>query len=192
MRAFVCSYLDPALQTRCREVIDALVRASGGGLRSVPDGTAHLTYAFIAALPDERLPHLVQGVAQAAAATAGVATVGLGRPDVLYGRAEARLVYLPVVDGRESLAGLARVMTDAARAALPGVDVTLTPAPHVTLARFRRGIRRREARQVEEAIARAPAMRPWSMRVGAVQVVESVTDPSGARYLVRGVAPLGR
>jgi 2'-5' RNA ligase len=191
MRAFVCSYLDPALQTRCREVIDALARASGGGLRGVPDGTAHLTYAFIASLPDERLPHLVQAVTQAAAA-AGVTTVGLGRPDVLYGRAEARLVYLPVVDGRESLARLARVMTDAARAALPGVDVALTPAPHVTLARFRRGIRRREAREVEEAIARTPAMRPWSMRVGAVQVVESVTDPSGARYLVRGVAPLGR
>jgi 2'-5' RNA ligase len=191
MRAFVCSYLDPAHQTLSREAIDALVRASGGRLRGVPDGTAHLTYAFIASLPEERLPLLVHAVAHAAA-DVGATTVSLGRPEVLYGGSAARLVYLPVVDGRESLGRLAGVMTDAAREALLGVAVTFTPAPHVTLARFRRGTRHREAREVEETIARDLAMLQWSMRVDAVQVVESVTEPSGARYLVRGVAPLGR
>ena len=189
MRAFVCSYLDATHQQHGREVVDALNDASGGRLRAVPTDTAHLTYAFIASLPDEHLPGLVQAVTRVAADTPAIAVV-IGAPEVLYGGSEARLVYLPVIEGQDPLAALAGTLTDAAREALPGVDVTLTPAPHVTIARFRRGTRRREARQVEEVIARDLGGARLPLIVAAVQVVESELTTSGPRYVVRATAPL--
>ena len=189
MRAFVCTYLDAEWQARCHAVIDQLVASSEGRLRSVPQGTAHLTYAFIAALPDEQLPALIGAVAKASARVPAL-RVTLGPPSILYGGSEARLVHLPAVDGREALANLARTLADATRDALPGVDVTPTPAPHVTLARFRRRTRKRDARGVEDAIARHHATLRMDIDVAEVHIVESRIGAGGPQYLPRATASL--
>jgi 2'-5' RNA ligase len=91
MRAFACSYLDEALQPDVRRVIDTLVAASQGRLRSIPADTAHLTYAFVATLPDVALSEAIAGL-QALVRQAPPLDIVLGAPDVLYGGAEAQLV----------------------------------------------------------------------------------------------------
>ena len=190
MRVFVGSLLDVPHQQACRAVTATLLTASGGRLRSIPPDTAHLTYAFLPALPDADLPALQMAVATVVAATPPI-DIQLGRPVVQYARDEARLVHLPLTIGGDAFAGMAWAITEAIRAALPQAAVTATRSPHVTLARFGRGTRRRDAQCVEDVITRD--LDTWRMeaRVTAVQVVESQLAQAGARYLVRATSRLG-
>lgn len=190
MRVFVCTMLPPALQERCASVIAVLGPASGGRLRPVPAASAHLTYAFIGALPDDGLDDLV-AVMQESARRHGSLAVRLGPPAILHAGAEARLVHLPTERGHEALAALAATVRDAARRALPEVDVAITPAPHVTVARFRRGTRRRDAAPVADAIAGNLADLHLEIVVETIDVVESLLGPSGPRYVTRATARLG-
>lgn len=190
MRVFVGSLLDIPHQQACRAVIATLLTASGGRLRSIPPDTAHLTCAFLPTLPDADLPALQMAVAAVVAATPPI-DIALGRPVVQYARDEARLVHLPLTIGADAFAGMALAITETIQAALPPASVTATRSPHVTLARFGRGARRRDAQPVEDAIARE--LGGWRMegRVTVVQVVESQLTPAGARYIVRATASLG-
>jgi len=188
MRAFACTLLPPPLQDRCAAVIATLIASSDGLLRSIPAGTAHLTYAFMASAPEAHLPALVAALRDVAVHQTPIA-VRLGPPDILHGGVEARLVHLPADEGREALAALARVVTDAARHVLPGADVALTPAPHVTLARFRRGTHRRAARAVADTIAERLTDMRLDVSVDAVHLVESVLGTTGPQYRTRAAMP---
>jgi len=190
MRVFVGSLLDAPHQQACHSVIATLLTASGGRLRSIPTDTAHLTCAFLPALPDADLQALQMAVAAVVAATPPIA-IQFGRPVVQYARDEARLVHLPLTMGAEAFTAMARAITAAIQAALPQAAVTGTRSPHVTLARFGRGTRRRDAQPVEDTVA--CDLGDWRMDacVAAVQVVESQLTPAGARYVVRAIASLG-
>ena len=187
MRAFVCSYLDDGSQRECGAIVARLVSASGGRLRSIPAATAHLTYAFIAALPEPALPSLQHAIERAAAAARRL-TATLGPPTILYGGREARLVHLPVTSNGDEVAAVARAMADAAGGALPGVAIVPTPAPHVTLARFRRGTRRREAHMVADLLAHEMDTIRLDVQIAAAHIVESLQGPDGPRYVVRYTA----
>lgn len=191
MRVFVGSYLDAEAQQRCRGVIAALVAASQGRLRSIPEDTAHLTCAFLASLPDAGLPTLETRVGELAAAARPL-DVAVGPPVVQYTGREARLVHLPVITGGNAFAALAETLTEVIARVLPDVAVTVTRSPHVTLARFRRGTRRRDARDVEACIARDLAGVRLETRITSVRIVESQLTPTGALYVVRATARLGR
>lgn len=190
MRAFVCSYLDEESQRESGAIIARLVAVSEGRLHSIPAATAHLTYAFIATLPEPSLPALQHAIERAAAAARQVAAT-VGPPAILYGGREARLVHLPVTSNGEEVAAVARAMADAAGRALPDVAIAPTPAPHVTLARFRRGTRRREAHMVADLIAHEMDTIRLDVQIAAAHIVESQQGPNGPRYVIRHTTVFG-
>lgn len=184
MRAFVGSRLSEHDEAELDAACRLLVEAGAGRLRAVPVGTLHLTYAFLAVLPDDRLAsaaNVVDGVAR----DVRVHAVTFGAPSVLYGGREARLVLLPATEGAEWLATLSRRVAAALAATLPDVRVSATPAPHVTIARFRRGTLRQQASGVTTAIAERLAAFRLTTVVDAVQVFESELTASGPRYRIR-------
>lgn len=191
MRVFVGSLLDVPHQQECRAVIATLLTASGGRLRGIPPDTAHLTCAFLPALPERDLPALQMAVVAAVASTPPI-DIELGRPVVQYGRDEARLVHLPLTMGADAFAGMTQALTDVIKAALPQASVAATRAPHVTLARFARGTPRRAARGLEEILARDLADVRIEACVGSVQVIESQLTSAPPLYVVRATASLGR
>jgi 2'-5' RNA ligase len=185
MRLFVCSFLADDEQDFYRRHFAEPIAASGGLLRRIPAGSAHITYAFMAYVPDASLPLIVDCVAAVAARHDAIPTK-LGPPAIQFARAEARLVYAPLIEGAPAVS---RLTVDIARecARVVGADhVDGSRSPHVTLARFRKQTHRHEALPLLDALS---SNRVGEVvrhdRIAEVQVVASALTPAGPRYDVK-------
>jgi 2'-5' RNA ligase len=118
--------------------------------------------------------------------------IRLGRPFVLYGGSDARLIAAPVSDGASDLQELTE---DIARAFAKTMTVGFEPTRslHVTLARFRRGTRRQDVTPVERTLATSDdRLLIHDHTIARVQLMASDLTSSGPRYRALADAPLGR
>jgi 2'-5' RNA ligase len=175
--------LSAELQSFYDAHVGALIAAHRQHLRAIPPSTAHLTYAFLPHVHE--IGDVVAGV-RAAAADARCLQIILGRPAMLYGGSEARLIYAPIVGDVAPLRGLAEQIVARLRVVRPAAGVSASKSLHVTLARFRKGTRRREAAAVADALENAPEWRvPRHDVIDAVEVMSSVLGAGGPRYEVQ-------
>jgi 2'-5' RNA ligase len=183
IRLFVCSWLDPDNQAFYGRHMADLVASSGGVLRAIPRDSAHLTYAFLARADDGSLDEIVRVVGGVAARHAPIA-IRLGPPSILFARAEARLVYAPIVRGADALAHLGSDIVTELQQRLPDVDISGNRAPHVTLARFRKHTHRGAARTASEALKRsAVASTERTDRIAEIHIVSSELTATAPRYV---------
>jgi len=176
MRLFVCTWLDPDNQAFYGRHMADLVAAGGGVLRAVPKDSAHVTYAFLARADDSVVDEIVRGVSDVAACHTSIA-IRLGPPSILFARAEARLVYAPIVRGADALAHL-------------GSDIV---TEHVTLARFRKHTRRGVARAASEALERSAVGASERVdRIAEIDIVSSELAAAGPRYVTLFRIPFDR
>jgi 2'-5' RNA ligase len=208
MRLFVCSLLGDDAQEFYRRHFAEPIATSGGLLRGIPPGSAHITHAFMGHVPAEVSLAAIADVVAAVAARHEAIAIRLGPPAVQYARAEARLVYAPVIEGAAAISSLtADIARELGRVAGLGC-VDGSKSPHVTLARFRKETHRRAALPILDMLTvrrgsdvARDVVRDLVRddRIAEVQVVASELTPAGPRYDVKarlalggGVVELGR
>lgn len=187
MRVFACSLLSPDAQALCRRQIERVISASGGLLRSVPPGSAHLTHAFVSHAPDDRIAELI-GAIETVAARHRAFDIRFDTPFVLYGGSEARLVCAPVTSGIAALSSLAADCVGELTGVLSRDAVSSSKSQHVTLARFRKRTPRREGRQIEKHLS---GIASYGDRVTRLQLMVSQLAPAGPVYTPLVDAALG-
>jgi 2'-5' RNA ligase len=185
MRLFVCSFLGDDAQELYRRQFAEPIAASGGQLRGIPPRSAHITYAFMGDVAEISLAAIADAVAAVAARHDAIA-IRLGPPAIQYARAEARLVYAPLIEGDRAISNLtADITRELGRiAGLARVDGSRSP--HVTLARFRKQTHRRAALPLLDSLTGnriGDVVR--DDRIAEVQVVDSELTPAGPRYDVK-------
>jgi 2'-5' RNA ligase len=185
MRLFVGTFLSPHNQDFYHAFVGALVRRHRDVLRSVPDGSAHLTYAFIPDLDEALVGRLLSRIGDAARHRRAF-DIELSTPIVLRAGTRPRLVCAELASGAEDVGRLAAELSGVVSAMAP--DVRPSKAPHVTLARFRKNATRADGDAVSKFLSPSKCKVD---RVSLVQVVASVLTPSGPVYATRGEAPLG-
>jgi len=190
MRLFACTLLGSAERAFYDAAIRRLVDLYGRLLRPVPSESAHVTYAFIAHLDDERLPVALDALRSAASRLEPTA-VTIGHPQVVFAGREARLIDIRIVDGGAALARFAEEIAAALEAALPGAPINRSRSPHVTLARFRRGTSRRAAQPVVESLGQRDALPLRHVQFADVQLVSSELTAQGPIYTVLASVVLG-
>jgi RNA 2',3'-cyclic 3'-phosphodiesterase len=190
MRLFVCSFLGDDAQEFYRRHFAEPIAASGGVLRSIPPRSAHITYAFMGDVADESFAEIVEAVGSVAAGHEPIA-IRLGAPAIEYARAEARLVYAPLIEGAAAISNLtAGIARECGRVAGLG-RVDGSKSPHVTLARFRKMTHRRAALPFLDTLTHNRVGDIERVdRIAEVQVVASELTPAGPRYDVKARAAL--
>lgn len=181
MRLFVGIFPPAVVQ---RDVHATLITAPRGPrLRWTAPEKLHLTLAFLGECGADRLREIHAAVDAAARARAPfeIELHGLGAfPDL----DRPRVLYVDVGAGVEDL----RVVHAALREALPpGLRPESPPwRPHLTLARPPRAV---PAHEIEELRTELQAWR-WRFAARELALVESVPEPTGARYVARHVTGL--
>jgi 2'-5' RNA ligase len=190
MRLFVCSFLGDDAQEFYRRHFAEPIAESGGLLRSIPARSAHITYAFMGDVADASLAPIAEAVATAAARHDTIA-VRLGPPAIQYARAEARLVYAPLIEGAAAISNLTADVARELRRVAGLERVDGSKSPHVTLARFRKQTLRRAALPLLDTLTRnriGDVVR--HDRIAEIQIVASELTPAGPRYDVKARAAL--
>jgi 2'-5' RNA ligase len=190
MRLFVGTVFGPSAQRLLDSVVKELVRRHHEVLRSVPDASAHLTYAFCAEADDNAIANIVDAVSQTADAHSPFEIV-LGSPHVVSAGRKPRLVCAEVLSGQEALSRLTNDLLAQLRRTCPDLPIRPSRTPHVTLARFRKQAKRSDAQAVSQSLA-AVSRDAVSAReqIGYLQVVSSTLTPSGAVYAIEKEFPL--
>jgi 2'-5' RNA ligase len=153
-------------------------------LRSIPPHSAHVTYTFCATAPDDCLDVIVVAVRRATASRQPV-RMGLGRPVIVPAVSHPRLVTIPVVGGESEVKRLSGDVAEAVQVALPALVWSPSRDPHVTLARFRRPVKRRDAQAVLQSLQTLPEHERDDC-IRAVHVIVSELTPRGPVYRVSG------
>jgi len=185
MRLFVGTFLSPHNRAFYQAYVGNLVRGHRDVLRSAPDGSAHLTYAFIPDLDEALVGRLLSRIADAALHRQSF-DIELSTPTVLRAGTRPRLVCAELARGADEVRRLAAELSEALYAMAP--DVRPSKTPHVTVARFRQHATRADADAVSKFLSRAECKVD---RVALVQLVASVLTPSGPVYTTKGEALLG-
>jgi 2'-5' RNA ligase len=189
MRLFVCSFLGDDAQEFYRRHFAEPIAASGGLLRSIPPRSAHITYAFMGDVPDASLASIADAVATVAARHDAI-RIRLGAPEIQYARAEARLVYAPLIEGAAAISKLTADMAgELTRVAGLG-RVDGSRSPHVTLARFRKQTHRSAFPLLDTLTRNRIGDVVRHDRIAEVQIVASELTPAGPRYDVKARAAL--
>jgi len=161
-RLFFACWPDEATRAAIVHASRKALRGSGG--RPVPPGNLHATLAFLGSVPEDRLPAILAAGQAIRAAPFEFRFERIDfwpRPQVLVARAENP-------GGVEDL-----VAALWAQVAALGLERDLRPfRAHVTL-----------ARKVRKPAA-GLTLHPVTWPVRELSLVESVTDPAGARYQV--------
>ncbi len=168
-RLFFALWPEPALRRRLFRDTRRLVHRSGG--RPVAETDLHVTVVFLGSTDAAR-----RACYEAAAATLRSVPFTLTLDTVGYWP-RARALWLGATQVPEPLSALARTLNEA----LAACGFTPEPHsfhPHVTLAR----------KVAQWRGAPAPAPVPWPAEM--LCLVESVSDPAGARYRVLRRWPL--
>jgi 2'-5' RNA ligase len=190
MRAFIGTLLRESSQQFYHQLTGVLVAEHGDALRSVPDGSVHLTYIFIAALDDSQRDAVLSAIVHVAARHRPI-DIGFNGPTVLMAGRTPRLVCANVGIGAEEVRRLASDLAEAIRGVLPALDISPMKSPHITLARFRRSASRSAAKAVSAAMAE-PRLARASVRehIESIQLIESTLTQSGSIYTVVDSRPL--
>ena len=101
--------------------------------------------------------------------------------DFWMGRGRPRLIRVSVTDGMDLVRSVQTTLISRASEQLPSLDTRSKP-PHITLARFKKGAKRSQARQVEAAIERYDTQLPVEDYFSRVKLVKSDLTPSGPIY----------
>ena len=185
MRLFVGTFLGLHNQAFYQAHIRHLVGRHRDVLRGAPDGSAHLTYAFIPDMDEGLVSRLLATTADVVGRRQAF-DIQLSPPLVLCSGGRPRLVCAELAKGADDARWLAAELSVALRVMAP--DLRPSRSPHVTLARFRKDATRVDA----DAVARSLSLSESKVdRVTLVQVVASVLTPSGPVYTTKGEAPLG-
>lgn len=189
MRLFVAVMLSAENQRRLRDAISGLIRAQPTVLRAIPDGTAHITLAFMGRAGEGDVA-AIHGAMQEVAKARGHMTIELAGAKVLRARRDPRLVLLPVSVGAGQIITAARDLQRAITTRLPSLEVSSAKDAHVTLARFRKHARPANGRAVEQALATSGvASLVVHEDVSDIRLIESAMTPSGPEYSERFRAP---
>jgi 2'-5' RNA ligase len=190
MRLFVAVVLSHVNQLRLRAPVDQLVKAHADVLRATPDGTLHLTMAFMGRADAQDVAAIGEAMQQVAQRCAPFA-IELSAPRVLRVRQDPRLVLLPVVGDPPQMEALMRDLHRAVTDRLPSLEVSSAKSAHVTLARFRKHARASDARVVEQSLAQAGvASLVLHEEVRDIRLFESQLGAGGPRYRNLQNAPL--
>jgi 2'-5' RNA ligase len=190
MRLFVGTLLSPSTQAFYDRFIKDLVHEHPEALRSIPEGSAHLTYAFCADA-DAGAVDAVLGAAKQTAGAHDAFEIGLGSPHVVFAGARPRLVCAEILRGQPELRRLTADLLGSLHLACPGLSLSPSRTPHVTLARFRKQARRSDGQAVSRSLT-AGAGASAHDQIAQVQLVASTLTPSGPVYEIRAQAPLKR
>jgi len=188
VRLFIGTLLGNGAQVFYRRLVDGLVREHGRVLRAVPADSLHLTHAFGAAVPDERLPDVRAAASDVAGRFARIA-IALDTPRALCTGRHPRLICADVTTGAPALASLVAGLAAALASRCGDVEWRPSTSPHVTLARFRRGARRADADDVMRSVLAAGDLARADV-VERLQVVASELTASGSVYRVLHEAPM--
>lgn len=190
MRLFICTLLDDENQAFYGERMASLIGRHSELLRPIPAASAHITFAFMNAIPDTGLPGVSSACAEAAA-NLGSFRAELGLPFVLYTGSEARLVCAPVNAGTKELSLLETRLGSALTQLLSAEQVKGTKSFHVTLARFRKHLHRNAARPVDAEL-RTATLQAWAREqvIDHIEIMSSELRPGGPVYTTRHVIPL--
>ena len=191
LRLFVAVVLSPENQQRLRAPMRSLVDAHADVLRAVPDGTAHMTLAFMARTDEDEVPSIDESMRQAVARRGSIA-LELSGPCVLRARQDPRLIMLPVTTGASQIDALTRDLHQQLASRLPALQLSPAKGAHVTLARFRKNARVSDGRAVEQTLTSSPlASLVLSEEVRAIRLFESTLTPAGPKYLERSATTFG-
>lgn len=190
VRLFVCAPLDDSNQAFYGDRMNRLLERHPGLLRPIPPASAHITFAFMSAIPDDDLARISIACGEATANISSFETV-MSAPFVLYGGSEARLVCAPVTTGTTGLSALETRLGTALTPLYSADRVKRTKSFHVTLARFRKNLRRSSARPVDVELREA-SIEEWTraQMVDHLAIVSSDLRPGGPVYTTRHVIPL--
>lgn len=181
MRLFVA--VDPGRRVRAALTPWLDARSRLDGVRWTAPDNLHATLCFLGEQPSAALRDLRAALAGTAAAAAAC-DVRCGPPDAFPHRGRPRVLILPLhSDGAlEALAA----RTAAALAPWRPDDGGAPFRAHLTLGRVRRGA----PPGLPAALRALPDPSPPPFRAAAIQLVESVPGPGGARYAVLASFPL--
>jgi 2'-5' RNA ligase len=182
MRLFVAVVLSHENQRRLRAPIDRLVQAHADVLRATPDGTLHLTMAFMGRAGEPDVAAIGDAMQQVARRHAPF-PIELSAPRILRARQDPRLVLLPVAGDPPQMEALMRDLHRAITGRLPSLEVSPAKSAHVTLARFRKHARASDARAVEQSLTQ-PGIASVLLHdeVRDVRLFESTLTASGPAY----------
>ncbi|OYN91095.1 RNA 2',3'-cyclic phosphodiesterase [Parenemella sanctibonifatiensis] len=154
------------------------------GLRPVPDGSWHITLAFMEQVADPELIELTERLTEAAA-TSGPATIRVAGGGAFPNPAEGKLLHLRIAHGEEALQQWSRRCRNAANNA--GIVVEGSRfVPHVSVARSNRRVEMTRWVQLLDA-----PLLP-SFEVDRWDLIESdLKAPRGQAYSVVETFPLG-
>lgn len=186
MRVFLGSVLGPDHQAYYGRFAAALADRFPHTVRTVPDGSIHLTYVFVGDAAEENLP-AIAAAARAVGAAHPPFAIGLGAPQVRWSGRVPRLIEAPVLGGAGEARALAWALTESLRASLPGLSLGPLKTPHATLARFRKHASAEDAR----TIASAMHAEDRHATVDRVSIVVSRLTPEGPIYDIRDEVGLG-
>ncbi len=184
MRAFVAVEISDACRAAVGRFLERL-RPMAGGLRFVPPEKLHVTLKFLGDVAEERAPGIVEALRQAATGAApirfGVRGVG-GFPNLR----SPRVLWIGGTDPEGRLAELAEAVERAMEPlGFPPERRGFTL--HVTIARPRDG---RISAGLREALE-GPEPDFGETLARRVVLMESLLDPSGAKYRPAAEIPLG-
>jgi 2'-5' RNA ligase len=190
MRLFVCSLLQAANQDFYDQRVADLVGGTGDRLRPIPQGSAHITYAFLGETDPILLDAIRVAVGHVGPHYAPI-PIRLGPPAILFARSEPRLVCAHVIHGAPPLRQLTADIAMGLESIRPGTSLAPARSPHVTLARFRRGAGPEDARVVIAALTAAgSAGATRDDTVASIQIMSSTLGRDGPSYTVIADVPL--
>lgn len=188
MRLFVASFLS-ADNLECYEsVVSGLISDVPDTIRPVPPGTQHLTIVFLGDVQVDDLPTCEEVLESVREIDAVPFT--LTPPRILYARRSPRLVCVDLATEKERVFAFQTLLFERLAQRLP-TRITRPKPPHITLARFRRRVRREAASQVSESISKRHDSSVIRKDVlTEVQLVRSTLTPDGPIYEGIGRAKL--
>jgi 2'-5' RNA ligase len=177
MRSFIAINLPDSVKLEIDSIVDRL-RALGPPARWVPGSNLHLTLKFLDEIsPDQVMP--IRGAIMMAIANAKPFDIRLKGFGVFPNERNARVFWIGIDEGYESLRALARAIDrEVSTLGFPREEREFSA--HVTLARFR------EPGPVSQ-LMKAAAHMPYQsdvIRVESVELMKSVLSPQGAAYSV--------
>jgi len=177
MRSFIAINLPDSVKREIDSITESL-RPTGPPARWVPGSNFHLTLKFLDEIyPEQVMP--IRGAITMAVSNVGAFDIRLGGFGVFPNERKARVFWIGIETGFETMKSLARDI-DRAVEPLGFAREEREFSAHVTLARFR------EPAPVGELMKAASNMpyRSEVIRVGSIELMKSVLSAKGAEYSV--------
>ena len=186
MRIFLAVFPSPAAQEAAFRVIERL-RRPDDAVSWVRRENLHYTLRFMGDLDEDGVSRVIAAARVGAAVRPGF-MAGLGAVGAFPNARRARVLWLGLTEGGESLASLAGALEQALRG--EGFDPAERPfSPHLTLGRVRRREEDWSGRLAGVATALEGEQAP-TFAVDRVTIVESTLSSGGSVYRVRAEAAL--